>query len=57
MTLSTRELVVVKADNGLAVSFSAAGRSNPSDRTSAESDFVCEAFFPGEDEGPEKSLR
>ena len=46
MALSNREHVVVKADKGLAASFSAAGRSNPPpDRTSAELDFVCETFF------------
>ena len=42
MALSNREHIAVKADKGLAASFSAAGRSNPPpDRTSAELDFVC----------------
>ena len=46
MVLCNREHVVVKADKGLAASFSAASLSNPPpDRTSAEFDFICEAFF------------
>lgn len=58
MALKTRELVAVKADKSLAASFSAAVRGNPPpDGTSvAMSDFVCEALFPEEDSGPEKSL-